>query len=54
MKVSLNDCTLITSDALAKLSESPEFVGQTRMDQDSKYWMVWKVDGKLYKTHNQL
>ena len=49
----LNDCELITSSQYCKL-ENPEFIGQTRIQEDNTYYMVWKCNNKLYKTQNTL
>lgn len=34
--------------------ESPEFVGQTKLDSNDCYYMCWKVGTNLYKTLNKL
>lgn len=33
---------------------NPIFKGQTSLDKDDKYWMVFEDNGILYKTHNAL
>lgn len=33
---------------------NPEFIGQTRVDENNMYYMCWKAEGKLYKTHSKL
>lgn len=49
----LEECKLITSTQYCDL-ENPEFIGQTRLDKDDMYYMVFKSKGVLYKTHNNL
>jgi hypothetical protein len=49
----LNECKLITAGEYLGLN-SPEFIGQTRADNNGTYYMVWKENGILYKTCNQL
>ena len=51
--INLDECKLITSEEYCKLND-PEFVGQTRVDENDMYYMVWKSEGVLYKTHNCL
>ena len=34
--------------------ENPKFKGQTPVDNNLKYWMVFESNGVLYKTHNTL
>ncbi len=51
--IDLNECTLISSEEYCLL-ENPEFIGQTRLDSNDMYYMVWKCDGVLYKTYNKL
>jgi len=34
--------------------KNPIFKGQTAVDADGMYWMVFEEDGKLYKFHNKL
>ena len=34
--------------------ENPIFKGQTSVDNNLKYWMVFESNGVLYKTHNTL
>ena len=53
MTIDLKDCILITSSEYAQFSNA-EFIGQTQLDKENQYYMVWKHDGKLYKTHNTL
>lgn len=47
----LSDCKLITSKEYLELKD-PEFVGQTTIDKYGVYYMVWRVNGVLYKTRN--
>lgn len=56
MNIKLEDCTLITYYELMGITkgETPEFEGQTKLDENFMYYMVWSWDGKLYKTHNKL
>lgn len=53
MNVQLEECKLITSSEYAEL-DNPEFIGQTRPSEDGMYYMVWKSNNILYKTHNNL
>jgi hypothetical protein len=48
----LSDLTLITGDEYMKL-KNPEFVGQTTV-KEGMYYMCWRSEGKLFKTHNKL
>lgn len=34
--------------------KNPIFKGQTRLDENNQYWMVFEDNGILYKTHNTL
>jgi hypothetical protein len=34
--------------------KNPEFKGQTRLDVNYQYWMVFEDNGVLYKIHNSL
>lgn len=52
-QVNLNECTLITSEEYINLID-PVFVGQTRLDDNKMYWMVFQVGNVYYKIHNQL
>ncbi len=38
----------ITSAQYMEL-ENPVFVGQTRLNKDDQYWMVFEDNGKTYK-----
>ncbi len=49
----LKECKLITANEYLRLN-SPEFIGQTRPDNKGTYYMVWKENGILYKTCNQI
>lgn len=52
-KVNLDECVLITSREYCDLV-NPEFVGQTKMDDNCMYFMVFSCNGIMYKTHNTL
>lgn len=56
MTIKLEDCTLINYHDLMGITngETPEFEGQTRIDSNDMYYMIWSWDNKLYKTHNKL
>lgn len=56
MYIKLDDCTLITYHDLMGITggEAAEFEGQTKIDLDDMYYMIWSWDNKLYKTHNKL
>lgn len=43
----------ITSSQYMDL-KNPIFKGQTRVDENSQYWMVFEDNGVLYKIHNTL
>jgi hypothetical protein len=43
----------ITSEEYISLS-NPIFKGQTRLDNDNMYWMVFEDNGVLYKIHSTL
>jgi hypothetical protein len=49
----LEDCKLITNIEYSDLT-NPEFIGQTRLDENKGYYMVWKSNDILYKTYNKL
>lgn len=34
--------------------KNPIFKGQTSVDEDMKYWVVFEENGKLYKFHKTL
>jgi hypothetical protein len=34
--------------------KNPIFKGQTSVDENNKYWMIWEDEGILYKTQNTL
>jgi hypothetical protein len=43
----------ITSEEYMSLS-NPIFKGQTRLDNNNMYWMVFEDNGVLYKIHSTL
>jgi hypothetical protein len=47
----LTDYTLITPKEYLNLID-PEFIGQTRIDNNGVYYMCWKSNGLFYKTKN--
>lgn len=49
----LEDCKLITSNEYCNLKD-PIFIGQTRVNSNNKYFMVWKDNDILYKTENTI
>jgi hypothetical protein len=49
----LEDCELINNEDYCKLT-NPEFIGQTRVDKDRMYYMIWKDNNILYKTHHKI
>ena len=49
----LEDCTLLTGSQYLDLVD-PEFIAQTRADQDGVYHMVFLSEGTYYKTRNTL
>ena len=51
--IKLEDCTLITNAEYDALKD-PIFKGQTRLDKDGWYYMVWESENKLYKTKNRI
>jgi len=51
--IALNQCTEITPEQYLELV-NPEFVGQTKIDSNKMYWMVFKIEGIFYKIHNKL
>ena len=51
--INLSDCKLISSTEYLTL-ENPEFKGQTRLDENNMYYMVFESKGILYKIHNKL
>ena len=53
MVINLRDCKLITSQEYCELV-NPVFEGQTVMDSNNQYYMVFSCDGVLYKTFNTL
>jgi len=53
MESLLSQAKEITSTQYMEL-EAPEFKGQSMLDLNNMYWMVFEDNGILYKTHNQL
>ena len=53
MSVSLDSCKLITTDEYCELA-NPVFIGQTPIDENKMYFMVFECDGVYYKVHNSL
>ena len=53
MKDLLKQAKEITSVQYMDL-ENPIFKGQTRLDENSKYWMVFENNGIIYKIHSTL
>lgn len=51
--VKLEECKLITSEEYLLL-KNPQFRGQTRVDENGMYYMIWESEGILYKTHNKI
>jgi len=49
----LEDCKLITFEEYCELKK-PKFIAQTTIDEDRMYYMVWKSEGIMYKTHSKL
>jgi len=49
----LNQSTEITPSEYINL-KNPIFKGQTSIDDDMMYWMVFEDNGVLYKIHNTL
>lgn len=53
MKALLEQAKQITSKEYMALA-NPIFKGQTSVDNDLMYWMVFEDNGVLYKIHNTL
>ena len=53
MTIKLEDCKLITTKEYIDLT-NPEFKGQTSLDDNCMYYMIFESNGILYKTHNKL
>ena len=51
--IKLEDCKQITSKQYLELID-PEFKGQTRVDNNGYYWMIFESNGVLYSIHNKL
>jgi len=49
----LEDCKLITGAEYLALID-PEYIGQTGLNSEEKYYIIWWCDGILYKTYNKL
>ena len=47
------EATPITSAEYVKL-DNPQFVAQSRVDENGEYHMYWECDGVLYKTTQNL
>lgn len=46
--------TLVTPTELYKLSDTPEFIGQSGVNDNGEYSMIWSINGKEYQTNNTL
>ncbi len=51
--IKLEDCKLITNEEYLLL-KNPKFMGQTPLDENEGYYMVWEDEGVLYKTYNKI
>lgn len=49
----LQDCIEITSAEYINL-QNPVFIGQTKLDHNNMYWMVFEDNNIMYKIHNTL
>jgi len=49
----LEQCILITNTQYCDLVD-PEFIGQSRLNQNNQYYMIWKSGDVYYKTLNNL
>ena len=49
--VILNDCREITTQEYCDITESKDlkFEGQTRVDSEGIYWVVWSDNNELFK-----
>jgi hypothetical protein len=54
MSVLLEDCKEITTTQYRELPGTPEFIGQSKVDNNNMYWMISKSEDVLYKTHHKL
>ena len=54
MSVLLEDCKEITTTQYCELPGTPEFIGQSKIDNNNMYWMISKSEDVLYKTHHKL
>ena len=53
MNIDLSKCKLITANEYCQLSNT-EFLGQTRLDENNQFYMVWSCNGIMYKTLSTL
>ena len=53
MESLLSQAKEITNSQYLELKD-PQFIGQSFLDLNNMYWMVFEDEGVLYKTHNQL
>lgn len=53
MKIKLEDCKLISNKQYMDL-KNPKFKGQTIVNSEGCYYMIWESDGILYKTYNHI
>ena len=44
----------VTSTELYAINKKPKFVGQSRLQEDGTYLMVWNIDGVEYETLNKI
>ncbi len=44
----------ITAKKLYKLSKDPEYITQSKPDDNSDYWMFFEVEGVVYKVKKNL
>ena len=44
----------ITSRKLYRLSKDPEYITQSKPDDNSDYWMFFEVEGVVYKIKKNL
>lgn len=51
--IKLEDCKLITAKEYLEL-KNPIFEGQTGVNKDGYYYMVWSDNGVMYKTYNKI
>lgn len=53
MNIKLEDCTLITNIEYMDLVD-PRFEGQTKVNHQGEYYMIFSSEGKFYKTSNKI